>query len=217
MCSAAAPIADIVIPRVALDATPEDRAAVKPLVDQIDMYALSKFDGKMNSDDWSKAPDFPAPPPQPDGSEAPKVDPSKFWDQLPVVLADTTPLPGEEAHYAKASALVDAARRDPAIKAAMTDEAMRTEKELVAPLLEFRNYGMPLPDHWTTARNGAKFGTDTSRERPWRKSNIFVNKPNEATYFYQDLDANGARLDGKQALHGDVREGQRRRSRASGR
>ena len=29
------------------------------------------------------------------------------------------------------------------------------------------------------------------------KSNIFVNKPNEAKYFYQDLDANGGRLNGK--------------------
>ena len=29
------------------------------------------------------------------------------------------------------------------------------------------------------------------------KSNILVNKPNEAKYFYQDLDASGARLNGR--------------------
>ena len=28
------------------------------------------------------------------------------------------------------------------------------------------------------------------------RSNIYVNKPNEAKYFYQDLDASGARLNG---------------------
>jgi hypothetical protein len=28
------------------------------------------------------------------------------------------------------------------------------------------------------------------------RSNIFVNKPNEAKYFYQDLDASGERLNG---------------------
>lgn len=28
------------------------------------------------------------------------------------------------------------------------------------------------------------------------KSNIFVNAPNETKYFYQDLDASGARLNG---------------------
>jgi hypothetical protein len=185
-----------VIPRVALDATPEDRAAVKPLIDQIDMYPLSKFDGKVKVHDWSKAPDFPAPPPQPDGSEAPKVDPLKFWDELPTVLADATPLPGEEAQFQKALALVDAAKRDSAIRAAITDEAVRTEKELIAPLLEFRHYGIPLPDHWTTVRNGAQFGTDTYTRTAVARSNIFVNRPNEATYFYQDLDADGERLDG---------------------
>ncbi|MBF6023987.1 DUF1254 domain-containing protein [Lysobacter niastensis] len=185
-----------VIPRVFLDATAEDRKAVQPLISQIDMYPLSKFDGKMKTRDWSKTPDFPAPPPQPDGSEAPKVDPKKFWDELPAALADTTPLPGEEAQYAKALSLVEAAKRDPTIKAAITDEAVRTEKELIAPLLEFRNFGIPVAANWSTVRNGAKFGTDYFTRTAVAKSNIFVNKPNEATYFYQDLDANGARLDG---------------------
>ena len=112
------------------------------------------------------------------------------------VLADTTPLPGEEAQYAKALSLVASAKRDPAIKAAITDEAVRTEQELIAPLLEFRNFGIPLDANWSTVRNGAKFGTDYFTRAAVAKSNIFVNKPNEATYFYQDLDANGARLDG---------------------
>ncbi len=184
------------IPRVFLDATQEDRTAVQPLIDQIDMYPLSKFDGKMKLHDWSKAPDFPAPPPRADGSETPKVDPNTFWEELSAVLADSTPLPGEQAQYAKALSLVEAAKRDPAIKAAITDEAARAEKELIAPLLEFRNYGLPLPEHWSYVRNGAKFGTDYFTRTAVARSNIFVNRPNEATYLYQDLDANGARLDG---------------------
>lgn len=186
------------IPRVFLDDTEEDRQAVQALLSQIDMYPLSQFDGRMKTRDWSSTPDFPAPPPQPDGSEAPKVDPATFWDELATVLADTTPLPGEQAQYAKALALVDAAARDPALKATITDEAVRTERELIAPLLEFRNFGIPLPGNWTTIRNGARFGTDYFSRTAVAKSNIYVNKPNEATYFYQDLDANGSRLDGSQ-------------------
>ena len=186
------------ITRVFLDDTEEDRQAVQALLSQIDMYPLSQFDGRMKTRDWSSTPDFPAPPPQPDGSEAPKVDPATFWDELATVLADTTPLPGEQAQYAKALALVDAAARDPALKATITDEAVRTERELIAPLLEFRNFGIPLPGNWTTIRNGARFGTDYFSRTAVAKSNIYVNKPNEATYFYQDLDANGARLDGSQ-------------------
>ncbi|MCD9086991.1 DUF1254 domain-containing protein [Stenotrophomonas sp. SY1] len=185
-----------VIPRVFLDDTEQDRQKVQALLSQIDMYRLSQFDGRMKTRDWSATPDFPAPPPQPDGSEAPKVNPETFWDELATVLADTTPLPGEQAQYAKALALIDAAARDPALKEAITDEAVRTERELIAPLLEFRHFGIPLPGHWTTIRNGARFGTDYFTRTAVAKSNIYVNKPNEATYFYQDLDSSGARLDG---------------------
>ncbi|MBD8637107.1 DUF1254 domain-containing protein [Stenotrophomonas sp. CFBP 13725] len=107
------------IPRVFLDDTAKDRQQVQVLLSQIDMYPLSQFDGRMKTREWSGTPDFSAPPPQPDGSEAPKVDPVTFWDELATVLADTTPLPGEQAQYGKALALVDAAARDPALKAAI--------------------------------------------------------------------------------------------------
>ncbi|HEY1141403.1 MAG TPA: DUF1254 domain-containing protein [Lysobacter sp.] len=185
-----------VIPRVALLDTPEDRAAVQPLVAQIDMYPLSKFDGKTKQRDWSKSPSFPAPPRQPDGGEAPKVDPTKFFDELPLVLKDARPLPGEESRYQQALALVDALQKDPTLKAAAIDEAKKAEQELITPLLQFRNYGVPLPHNWTTVRNGAQFGTDYFTRTAVARSNIYVNKPNEATYFYQDLDEGGARLNG---------------------
>lgn len=196
------------IPRVFLDDTPEDRRRIQPLLGQIDMYVLSQFDGQMKTRDWANTPDFPAPPAQPDGSEAPKVDPATFWDQLTAVLEDTVPLPGEQAQYAKALALVAAARHDPALKVAITDEAQRTERELIAPLLVFRHFGVPLPAHWTTVRNGAQFGTDYFTRTAVAKSNIYVNKPNEATYFYQDLDADGARLDGSQCYTVTFAEGE---------
>ena len=184
------------IPRVALLDTPEDRAAVQPLVAQIDMYPLSEFDGKMKRHDWAASPSFPEPPRPAGGGEAPKVVPEKFFDELPVVLKDAKPLPGEEARYANALALVAALQKDPKLKAAAIDEARKTEQDVIAPLLQFRNFGVPLPHHWTTVRNGAGFGSDYFTRTAVARSNIYVNKPNEATYFYQDLDDTGARLDG---------------------
>jgi hypothetical protein len=183
-------------PRVYMDDTAEDRKAIQPLISQIDAYPLSEFDGRMKTRDWTKVPDYPAPPPAAGGGEAPKVHPETFFDDLQTLFKDAPPLPGEEAKYAEALALVAAAKADPKIKAAIVDEAKKAQDELIEPLLQFRNYGIPLPHNWTTAINGARFGTDYFTRTAVARSNIFVNKPNEAKYFYQDLDASGERLNG---------------------
>ena len=185
-----------IAPRVFMDDTPADRAAIQPLLSRIDVYPLSQFDGTMKSRDWSKVPVLPAPPPPPGGGESPKVVPEKFFDVLPAVLADAPPLPGEETRYGEARALLEAIKADPKVKAAAIEEAVRVEKEMITPLLEFRNFGLTLPDHWTYVRNGADFGTDYFNRTAVARSNIFVNRPNEAVYFYLDLDRDGARLNG---------------------
>ena len=112
------------------------------------------------------------------------------------MLDDATPLPGEEPRYAAYRALIAAAGNDPRLKAAIADEAARAEADLVTPLFEFRNFGIPLPHNWTTVDNGAAFGTDYFTRTAVGKSNILVNKPQETKYFYQDLDEAGGRLNG---------------------
>lgn len=44
--------------------------------------------------------------------------------------------------------------------------------------------------------NSAEFGTDYYTRTAVAKSNIFINRPRETRYFYQDLNRDGARLDG---------------------
>ncbi len=185
-----------ICPRLFMDDTDEDRKAVQPLISQVDVYPLSEFDGAMKVRDWSKVPDYPAPPPTPNGGEAPKVHPKTFFDDLPLLFKDAPPLPGEEVRYAEALMLVEAAQNDPQLKAAIIDEATRAQEELVEPLLQLRNSGIPLPFNWTTTTNGAAFGTDYFTRTAVARSNIFVNKTNEAKYFYQDLDSTGQRLNG---------------------
>ena len=90
--------------------------------------------------------------------------------------------------------MLEATKTDPKLKQAMTEGARESEALLVKPLFQFRNYGQQLPHHWSTISNEAAFGTDYYTRTPVAKSNIMVNAPNETKYFYQDLDADGARL-----------------------
>jgi hypothetical protein len=183
-----------VVPRVFQEDRPEDNKAVQVVINGIDMYPLAMYDGKMNRRDWSKSQKFPA---EASGeSETKWVLPEKFVEQLPLVMNDAPPLPGEEARYGRIRAVLAAAQKEPALKQAMTDEATKTDKDVVGPLFEFRNYGIPLPHNWSTQNNGAMFGTDYLMRTAVAKSNIFVNKPNETNYYYQDLDSSGGRLNG---------------------
>ena len=49
------------VPRIFKEDNAEDTAAIQPVLNQVVMYPLSKFDGKMKTTDWSKLPHFPVP------------------------------------------------------------------------------------------------------------------------------------------------------------
>jgi hypothetical protein len=184
----------VIAPRVFKDSTPEDTQAVQPLIAQIMMYPLSKFTGQQQTKQWSTLPNLPS---ASQGAEETKwVDPNTFFDQLNAVLDEVPPMPGEEPMYANIRAILDAAQKDPKLKAALVAAAIDSEKNIVTPLFQFHNYGIPLPYNWTTQNNGAEFGTDYYTRTAVAKSNIFVNSPKETKYFYQDFDSTGARLNG---------------------
>jgi hypothetical protein len=186
-------------PRVFQDDTAQDKRAVQEVLKGIGMYPLREYDGRVKQFDWHKAPSFPeAEDATGKGAETRWVFPETVFDQLPLVLEDAPALPGEEVRYAQMRALLAAALKDPSMKKAMIDEATRAESELVGPLLQFRNWGVPLSHNWTTQNNGAAFGTDYFIRTAVAKSNILVNKPQETKYFYQDLDADGGRLNSRQ-------------------
>jgi hypothetical protein len=185
-----------VAPRVFQDDTPEDKRAVQAVLQQIMMYPLAEYDGTTKTKDWGELPRFSTRGGSGSGAETRWVFPDKFFDQLPAVLADAPPLPGEEARYAQLRAIAAAAQKDPALKTATMGEMSKAETELIDPLLQFRNWGIPLPYNWSTVANGAAFGVDYFTRTAVAKSNILVNAPNETKYFYQDLDAASARLNG---------------------
>lgn len=185
----------MLVPRIFQDDTEEDRHAVQALIATLDVYALDKFDGSMKRHDWSQLPKFMGN--ESGSAETRWVFPESFFDQLPEVLADAPARPGEEALYAEAQALLDAIGRDPALKAAAIDAAKQADVELIDPLLQFRNWGIPAGNNWSTIANGAVFGDDYFTRTAVARSNILVNSASETAYLYQDRDTDGARLNGR--------------------
>ncbi len=184
-------------PRVFQDDTPEDKAAIQPLLNQIVLYPLSDFDGKMKTMDWKSTPSFPSPAST--GGETKWVIPEKFFDELPIILKQVPPMPGEEAIYATFQSILDAAANDPRIKQLLTETAVAAERDLIAPLFEFHNNGRPVGNGWTSPPNGANWGYDYLSRAATAKSNMYDNAPNETRYIYTDFDSTSQRLNGAQA------------------
>jgi hypothetical protein len=185
----------MVVPRVFMDDTAEDREAILSVVGGIDIYSLDQYDGKMKTHDWTKLRKY-MPESEGESGESRWVFPETFFDQLPDVLNDAPPLAGEEARYASILAVIAAANNDHDLKQALIDEATTCEAELVDPLLQFRNWGVPVGNGWSSTSNNAAFGTDYFTRTAVAKSNILVNAPVETKYLYQDLDSDGKRLNG---------------------
>ncbi|MED5295090.1 MAG: DUF1254 domain-containing protein [Pseudomonadota bacterium] len=184
-----------VFPRIFMDDTEEDRRAIQPLIDQVMAYPLSQYTGEQQTTDWSESPTIPNPNEGGDG-ETQWVDPTSFFEVLPEVLAETPPLPGEEAIYATVNQLLDAATRDQDVMLALTQAAEETEASLIDHLFEFRNNGVDAGNGWRTQLNAARFGYDYFQRTATAKGNMFSNVPSETMYFGADFDSSGERLDG---------------------
>ncbi|WP_432121081.1 DUF1254 domain-containing protein [Streptomyces sp. S1] len=188
-----------VIPRVFMNDTDEDRAAIQPLINRIMAYPLAEYTGTPRTTDWSDVPSFPAGSATGGEQETRWVDPEVFFDVLPAVLDEVPARPGEEAHHALVRSVLDRAAIDSQAANVLRRTAIDAEATLLRELFEFRNIGIPLDNHWSTQRNGAAFGGDYLSRTAMARANIFVNLPAETTYFYQDLDQDGERLTGKHA------------------
>jgi len=120
------------VPRIFQNDTDEDRAAIQSVINQVVAYPLSQFDGKMKTIEWNKLEDIPNPEKQGD-QETGWIVPEKFFDQFPAMLDMVPPLPGEEAMYAQFRWLIGLAAKNPDVKKLIAEEAVATEKEVIAP------------------------------------------------------------------------------------
>jgi len=182
------------IPRVFMDDTDEDRKAIQSVLNQVIIYPATDFDGKMKTKDWKATPDIKGAATQ--SGETKWVVPEKFFDVLPDVLKNVSPLPGEEALYGQFNALLQVAAKDPAIKKIMVDEVVALDKNLLKDFLQWKYNGKPAGNGWNRSQNNAAWGLDYYNRTGSACSNIFDNAPNETQYFYTDFDSKSGKLNG---------------------
>ena len=183
-------------PRVFRDDNAEDLQAVRAVLNQIQFYPLSEFDGNMKIKDWTKIPHFPVPHAS-GGGEAKWVDPATFFEQLPAVMKLVPALPGGEALYRWIGSVLEAADKDPAVKGTLKEAAIEAERDLITPLLQWRNNGTAAGNGWNSPVNNARWGSDYLNRASTAKSNMYENRPEETKYLFTDNDSAGKQLNGR--------------------
>ncbi|GLR74025.1 DUF1254 domain-containing protein [Aliivibrio sifiae] len=186
----------VVIPRVFMNDTAEDRKAIQPLVNQLATYPLSEFTGTMKITDWKTLPDIPEE--KQTKSEKKWVNPNTFFsaEQLGRVLEEVPPLSGEEAMYAQFQELLVQAKGNQELQDILNDVANKAETDMVDPLFRLENVGKEINNYWTRPQDNGRFGTDYLTRLAVAKSNIFTNDVTETSYLYQYKDGSGARING---------------------
>ncbi|WP_445165635.1 DUF1254 domain-containing protein [Mycolicibacterium sp. Dal123E01] len=182
-------------PRLFLNDTDADRAAIRSTLNQVVVYPLSSYTGESKTVDWTAIPHFPSA--KSGSAETRWVDPETFFDELPDILDQVPALPGEEARYAMMLALLAAAAADTAIATAVRTAAIDAEDTIIAPLFEFHTNGIRLPSGWNSPPNVARWGFDYLTRTATAKSNMYVNQPEETRYFFLEVDSHGERLTGE--------------------
>jgi hypothetical protein len=125
------------------------------------------------------------------------VKPETYFEELPIVMKEVPPLPGEEALYGWIRSVFDAAAKDPATKAALVASFVAADKEIIAPLTQWKFNGRSAGNGWNSPVNNARWGTDYLNRTGTSKSNMFDNTPEETKYIYRDFDSHGQQLHGK--------------------
>lgn len=179
-------------PRIFLNDTDEDREAIKSIVNQVNAYPLTEFDGTVKIKDWNETPSFPAPKVE---GERSWVVPEAFFKQLSGVMNLVPPMPGEEAMYASIRQVLAAAEKDPEVKKVLVEVAIETEEKVIKPLFLWKYNGVPAGNGWNRSKNNAQWGFDYLMRTSTARSNMFDNRPNETQYFYTDNDSRGNQLE----------------------
>ena len=115
--------------------------------------------------------------------------PDTYYDELPVVMKEVPPLPGEEALYGWIASVWDAAAKNPDTKKALVESFIATDEELVKPCIQFQYNGHAVGNGWTVPANASAWGTDYLNRTAVSKSSMYQNTAAETQYNLRELDS----------------------------
>jgi len=189
----------VIIPRLFMNDTDEDRAAVQPLLNQIAAYPLSEYDGQWKRTDWQNAPRIPYLLGLIERGPPVWVEPKKFPEQLTEILDRVPPLPGEETLYEEFRRLVTAAEQDRATHKLLVQTAKTMQANVIDGFLKWKENGEPAGNGWHRSVDSAAWGRGYQNRTSSARSNMFENVQEETRYYYTDDDAQGHPLTGSNA------------------
>ena len=166
----------VVIPRVFMDDTAQDREAIAPIVSKISVYPLSEFDGTTKVKDWTNVPSFGGGDSTGDQGETQWVDPHTYFDVFGDVLDEVPPLPGEEAQYSWFRSVLAAADTDPSIADALRQSAIGNRHRCGGPR------SVRVPQHRHSGRTQLD---DATQRRRVRHRLPLPDRDREIEYFRQ--------------------------------
>jgi hypothetical protein len=187
--------------------TPEARARVIAVLDQMGVYPLSKNQPgqrKFDCEAMAKNVVYPAGvtaemiATDPDVARPQWVVPERFWDDLEKMLAANPKVGTDDAAMAdRARALIALRRSEPAWKV-LLDKAALTADASLHTSARYEQVGVDVGNGWQRQENGSLWGTDWFGRAQTAVVYILVNDYREAMYLIRATDAKGALLDGKQ-------------------
>ena len=184
----------IVIPRLFMDDTDEDRAALQPIINQVMVYPLTEYTGEMKTKNWKEAPAVDAG--DTSGGETKWVVPERFLDQLSDVLDNVSPLPGEESIYGQFRALLKVLEENPELKEEVVAELVELDNTMIRDFLKWKYNGKPAGNGWNRSVHNAEWGVDYFNRTGTSRSNMFDNRPSETQYYYTDGTTDGEKMVG---------------------
>ncbi|CAI8899362.1 DUF1254 domain-containing protein [Pseudomonas neuropathica] len=182
-----------VVPRIFMDDDIQDREAVRSLVNQVNAYPLSQFDGKPRNVDWHALPTFPAPAHS--KGEVRWVKDETFWADLATVLLENQPRPEEAALVDTFKRTLEFAKTNPAIQRGL-DRALAHGAMVLNAGFSFSIHPNKFGNQWAADLTAGAAGSNYLRRAWVAKAYIATNKPDDALYLGTDYDGRGERLEG---------------------
>ena len=131
--------------------------------------------------------------------------PETYYEELPVVMKEVPPLPGEEALYGWISSVWEAAAKDPKTKQALVESFVAADANSSIRCFNSNTTDETSATVGHAPANASQWGTDYLNRTAVSKSSMYSNRPKRPNTSSKKPTAMGA-PERKQSIHGYVCE-----------